>query len=130
MNAIASERAVVAGPPEPGRLAGLTDRVAAVAAEHLDRTDRDAVFPVEALDEMRRTGLLGLLVPVEYGGLGGGLRDMIEACVSLGRVDLSVAMIFSMHCQQVAAVVEHGDERLRTELLPRIADGKIYVASV
>ncbi|MFI1710457.1 acyl-CoA dehydrogenase family protein [Streptomyces griseoruber] len=130
MNAIASERAVVAGPPEPWRLAGLTDRVAAVAAEHLDRTDRDAVFPVEALDEMRRTGLLGLLVPVEYGGLGGGLRDMIEACVSLGRVDLSVAMIFSMHCQQVAAVVEHGDERLRTELLPRIADGKIYVASV
>ena len=111
----------------------LTDRVAevaAVAAEHVDRTDRDAVFPVEALDEMRRTGLLGLLAPAEYGGLGGSLRDMIEACIALGRVDMSVAMIFGMHCQQVAAVVRHGDERLRAELLPRIADGKIYLASV
>ncbi|SEC38509.1 Acyl-CoA dehydrogenase [Streptomyces sp. 3213] len=130
MNAIAPEPAVVAGPPAPGLPAELTDRVAAVSAEHLDRTDRDAVFPVEALDEMRRTGLLGLLVPVEYGGLGGSLRDMIEACMSLGRIDMSVAMIFGMHCQQVAAVVSHGSERLRTELLPRIAEGKIYLASV
>lgn len=113
----------------PG-LTELTDQVAAVAAAHLERTDREAVFPVEALDEMRRTGLLGLLVPAAYGGLGGGLRDVVEACTSLGRVDMSVAMIYAMHCQQVAAVVGHGNERLRAELLPRVADGGSYLASV
>ncbi|WP_406088409.1 acyl-CoA dehydrogenase family protein [Kitasatospora purpeofusca] len=119
----------VAG-PTPEQLAELTGRVAAVTAEHLDRTDRDAVFPVEALAELRRTGLLGLLVPAEYGGLGGSTRDMVEASVALGRVDMSVAMIFAMHCQQVAAVVRHGNERLRGELLPGVAEGRTYLASV
>lgn len=105
-------------------------KVAAVAAEHLSRTDREAVFPVEALDEMRDTGLLALLVPVRYGGLGGGLRDLIDAGIALGRVDMSVAMIFVMHCQQVAAVVRYGGRPLCSELLPEIAAGRGYLASV
>lgn len=107
-----------------------TDQVAAVAAEHLARTDRDAAFPVEALEEMRRTGLLGLLVPRNHGGLGGTTEDVVTASIALGRIDMSVAMIFAMHCQQVAAVVRYGNERLREELLPEIAAGRIYLASV
>ncbi|MEU6556315.1 acyl-CoA dehydrogenase family protein [Streptomyces sp. NPDC046915] len=117
----------------PLTAAGLTeriDRVAAVAAEHLARTDRDASFPVEALQEMRRTGLLGLLVPETHGGLGGTTDDVVTAGMALGRVDMSVAMIFTMHCQQVAAVVRYGGERLRDELLPEIAAGRMYLASV
>lgn len=130
MNATPTAPAVVPDPLAPGRLAELTDRVGAVAAEHLEQTDHDAAFPVEALDEMRRTGLLGLLVPVEYGGLGGGVHDMVEVSTALGRTDLSVAMIFAMHCQQVAAVVRYGGDRLRAELLPPTAEGRIYLASV
>lgn len=122
-----------AGPTAPLTAAGLTqrtDQVAAVAAEHLARTDRDAVFPLEALAQMRRTGLLGLLVPQTHGGLGGTTDDVVTAGIALGRTDLSVAMIFAMHCQQVAAVVRYGSERLRDELLPEIAAGRIYLASV
>lgn len=117
----------------PLTAAGLTERVgrvAAVAAEHLARTDREASFPVEALAEMRRTGLLGLLVPESHGGLGGTTDDVVTAGIALGRVDMSVAMIFTMHCQQVAAVVRYGNERLRDELLPEIAAGRMYLASV
>ncbi|HEY3606569.1 MAG TPA: acyl-CoA dehydrogenase family protein [Pseudonocardiaceae bacterium] len=106
------------------------ERVAAVAAEHAADTDRDAVFPVAALAELRATGLLGLLVPIEYGGLGGGIGDVIDAAIQLGRTDMSVAMIFAMHCQQVAAVVGHAGPRLRAELLPQIAAGAVYLASV
>ncbi|WP_329223594.1 acyl-CoA/acyl-ACP dehydrogenase [Streptomyces sp. NBC_01485] len=111
----------------------LTDQLAHVARvceEHRQRTDRDAVFPVEALDALRRTGLLGLLVPVEYGGLGGTVRDLVGAALTLGRSDTSVGMIFAMHCQQTAAVVGHAGERLRKELLPRVAGGEVYLASV
>lgn len=123
----------LAGSPAPAAPDGLADRierVAAVAAEHLARTDREAAFPVEALAAMRHTGLLGLLVPVGYGGLGGGLADMVRASIALGRVDMSVAMIFAMHCQQVEAVVRQGSERLRSRLLPEIAAGRRYLASV
>lgn len=104
--------------------------VCRVVGEHRERTDRDAEFPVEALGALRRTGLLGLLVPVEYGGLGGTVRDLVGAAHTLGREDASVGMIFAMHCQQSAALVSHGGERLHKDLLPRIAAGEVYLASV
>ncbi|MFF7843935.1 acyl-CoA dehydrogenase family protein [Streptomyces ossamyceticus] len=118
------------GPPAAADLTRRTGEVAAVAARHLARTDRDALFPVEALTAMRRTGLLGLLVPTSHGGLGGTVDDMISASITLGRTDTSVAMIFAMHCQQVAALVRHADDRLREEVLPEIAAGRTYLASV
>lgn len=101
-----------------------------MAAEHAARHDREATFPVEALAEMRATGLLGLLVPSEYGGLGGGITDLLDVAIQLGRADMSAAMIFAMHCQQVAAVAGHAGARLREELLPEIAAGRVYLASV
>ncbi|MEE1943036.1 acyl-CoA dehydrogenase family protein [Streptomyces sp. TRM 70361] len=120
-------------PADPDGPVGLHDRVAsvaAVAAEHAQRHDRDATFPVEALAELRRTGLLGLLVPTRDGGLGGAVKDMVEASTVLGRTDLSTAMIFAMHCQQVATVVRYAHGPLRAELLPQIAAGQRYLASV
>jgi alkylation response protein AidB-like acyl-CoA dehydrogenase len=111
-------------------LAELVDRVAAVADAHAADTDVEARFPVEALAELRATRLLGLLVPVEDGGLGGSTADLVRAAERLGRTDMSVAMVFAMHCQQVAAVVAHATEPLRSRLLPRIAAGDVYLASV
>ncbi|WP_328324370.1 MULTISPECIES: acyl-CoA dehydrogenase family protein [unclassified Streptomyces] len=104
--------------------------VTAVAGEHAARTDRDAEFPVEALDALRGTGLLGLMVPVSHGGLGGTVADLVAAAQTLGRSDMSVGMIFAMHCQQAEAIVRYGDRALRDELLPGIAKGGIYLASV
>ncbi|MEU9507343.1 acyl-CoA dehydrogenase family protein [Micromonospora sp. NPDC048170] len=108
----------------------LVERVCAVAAGHVDKTDDLASFPVEALDELRVTGLLGLLVDRAHGGLGGNLRDVLAASIQLGRVDMSLAMIFAMHCQQVAAVVGYAEPKLADELLPEIAAGRVYLASV
>lgn len=106
------------------------ESTAEAAAPHVERTDADASFPVEALAAMRESGLLGLLVPREYGGFGGGLRDMTAVSTRLGRVDMSVAMVFAMHCQQVSALVRYGNERLRADVLPAIASGAVYLASV
>lgn len=101
-----------------------------VAAAHAGQADATAAFPVDALDEMRRTGLLGLLVPASHGGAGGDLDDLVEATMALGRVDLSVALIFTMHCQQVSVLARYGGQRLCEQVLPAIADGKVYLGSV
>ncbi|MFC8008536.1 acyl-CoA dehydrogenase family protein [Streptomyces olivaceus] len=106
------------------------DEVAAVTREHARATDDAAAFPVAALDAMRRTGLLGLLVPRSHGGRGGDLRDLVAVSERIAREDMSAAMIFAMHCQQVAAVVSHAGPALRESLLPRIACGEVYLASV
>jgi alkylation response protein AidB-like acyl-CoA dehydrogenase len=119
-----------AGPPASGTPVERAARVAEVTEQHVVRLDRDAAFPVEALAELRRTRLLGLMVPAAFGGLDGSLRDVVDVSEALGRADMSVAMIFAMHCQQVQAVVRYAHEPLRSELLPRIAAGEIYLASV
>ncbi|QKW25034.1 acyl-CoA/acyl-ACP dehydrogenase [Streptomyces seoulensis] len=111
-------------------LAARLAEVVEVTEAHLADADRDAVFPVEALAALRRTRLLGLLVPVAHGGLGGSVRDLVRAAEILGRADMSVAMIFAMHCQQAAALVRHADERLAKAVLPRVAAGEVYLASV
>ncbi len=112
------------------RIDAAVAEVAEVAAEDAERTDDTASFPTAALGVMRDSGLLGLMVPVEYGGLGGSVDDLVEVSVRLGRTDLSVAMILAMHCQQVAAIVRHAGPRLRGGLLPEIAAGGCYLGSV
>lgn len=108
---------------------GLPDVLAVVAA-HATRTDQTAAFPVEALDAMRSTGLLGLMVPVQDGGGGGTLDDLVEVTQRIAREDMSAAMIFTMHCQQVLTVVRYAGEQLRAELLPALGRGELYLASV
>lgn len=104
--------------------------VAIVAQEHADQADERAEFPAAALDAMRRSRLLGLCVPAPYGGGGGGPADLAEATTTLGRVDLSVAMIFAMHCQQAMTIASYGSKKLRAEVLPGVAAGELYLASV
>ncbi|MFJ6694921.1 acyl-CoA dehydrogenase family protein [Streptomyces sp. NPDC091272] len=119
----------------------VTDRQAAPIAARVEavlpvlradakQIDHDAAFPVRGLAALRESGLMGLLVPSEHGGLGGSLTDLAHVAQELAGECLSTAMIWAMHCQQVAALVRHGSPGLRAELLPRIARGEVYVASV
>jgi acyl-CoA dehydrogenase len=104
--------------------------VAQAAQAHAKIADQRAEFPCEALAQMRQTGLLGLCVPQAYGGWDGGPAELVQVALELGRADMSVALIFVMHCQQVAVVARHGHPKLRAEVLPAIAHGEIYLASV
>ncbi|CAM5639391.1 acyl-CoA dehydrogenase family protein [Streptomyces pilosus] len=113
----------------PADLERAVSEVETEAARHAESCDREARFPTEALEAMRRTGLLGLLVPTEDGGPGGGTDDLLAVSNRLSRTCMSVGMIFTMHCQQVAAVVRDGGP-LRERLLPRIVRGELYLASV
>ncbi|NUW38703.1 acyl-CoA dehydrogenase family protein [Nonomuraea rhodomycinica] len=92
--------------------------------------DADARFPEESLAALRASGLMGLLVPRHYGGLGGTLDDLVRVAQVLAGGCLSTAMIFAMHCQQVDALVHFAQEELRERILPHIAKGKIYLASI
>jgi acyl-CoA dehydrogenase len=94
------------------------------------QTDTSARFPEQAVGVLRANGLMGLLVPVEYGGAGGDLGDLVALASLFGAGCTSTAMIWAMHCQQVDCIVQFGSPRLRDDLLPRIASGDVYLASV
>jgi len=116
--------------PAAGDLAERLAEVAVVLREEAAVIDLHATFPERGMSAIRKQGLLGLLVPAEYGGLGGGLPELVDAAVVLAGECLSTALTWAMHCQQVAAITRHARPRLRQDLLPRIADGEVYIASV
>lgn len=116
--------------PAPAPWAAALAPVLEVVERHAPQTDQDATFPAQALEALRDSGLLGLTVPAEFGGGGGGVGAMVDITMALGRQDMSVAMIYAMHCQQVLTIVKHAGAGLREALLAELGAGRTYLASV
>ncbi|MCP4435589.1 MAG: acyl-CoA/acyl-ACP dehydrogenase [Actinomycetia bacterium] len=76
------------------------ERVEAVLPALRDKAvegDREGEFPTEHVKTLSEAGLLGLAVPEQFGGLGGGLRDIVGACFAMGTACPSTALSFFFH---------------------------------
>ena len=93
--------------PSPGDLKQRAGAAAAAAAAHADAVDRAARFPCEAFAAARAERLLSLLVPVELGGEGASVSDVVDVCYVLGRACASTGMVFAKHQIMVAILVRH-----------------------
>jgi alkylation response protein AidB-like acyl-CoA dehydrogenase len=51
---------------------------------------------------LSEAGLLGLVVPTEHGGLGGGLRDLTAATFAMGTACPSTALAYFFHCSSAS----------------------------
>jgi alkylation response protein AidB-like acyl-CoA dehydrogenase len=69
-----------------------------IAAE----VDARGEFHVPHIKTLSDAGLLGLIVPEAYGGLGGGLRDLCAATFALGTACPSTALTFFFHCSSAS----------------------------
>ena len=69
--------------------------------------DRQARFPAEALDALRKERLLGIMVPSAHGGEDACLSDVAAVCQALAGSCASTAMIYAMHQIQIACLVRH-----------------------
>ena len=78
-----------------------------VLAEHAADVDRNARFPQEAFEALCEAKLLSAYVPTEFGGMGLNIMQIAKICEALGQYCGSSAMIYAMHCIQVACVVHH-----------------------
>lgn len=79
-------------------------------APFASEVDRDARFPHEAIAALRKAKLLSAYVPAEFGGMGLDVIETAKICETLGRYCGSSAMIYAMHCIQVACVAHHAQE--------------------
>ena len=68
--------------------------VLAPAAADNDKRGR---FSIEAIEQLGRAGLLGLMLPADVGGAALGPRAFADVVATLAEVDASVAMVFLMH---------------------------------
>ena len=78
----------------------ILERVEAVLpalAERSGDMDRDGFLATENVQLLSEAGLLGLVVPEAYGGLGGGLREWAGASFAIGTVCPSTALAYFFH---------------------------------
>ncbi|HVR60879.1 MAG TPA: acyl-CoA dehydrogenase family protein [Polyangia bacterium] len=104
---------------------------AEVAARHADDVDRNARFPGEAIEEVRREKLLGAFVPRELGGLGLGITELGAMCAALSQHCSSAGMVLAMHHIQVACLVRHGlSSPFFRRYLSELCERQLLIASV
>lgn len=78
----------------------IAPRLAERAQEH----DVLATFPTGDLDDLRSSGLLGLMVPERLGGPGAGFADYSEVAMELAAGSGSTALVFNMHASVTGAL--------------------------
>ncbi len=66
--------------------------------EQAAEADLKGEFYLPHLELFRETGLTGLIVPQEFGGLGGNLRDLTAATFAMGTACPSTALAYFFHC--------------------------------
>ncbi len=93
------------------------------AKETAGKVDSEAAYPVATVAALRDSGLLGLTLPEEVGGLGGGPAELVEVVTALAGVCGSSAMIYMMHIS-AAMTVAAGPPSAHPDLLASLADGR------
>jgi acyl-CoA dehydrogenase len=107
-----------------------TAAVVAAASTEAEAVDRDARFPKAAIDAARSQKLLGIQIPIAFGGDGASIMDVTDMCYALGRACASTAMIFAMHQTKVACLIRHGTgSRWHEQLMRRVASQQLLLAS-
>jgi len=99
----------------------ITDRVLAPAASQNDKQGR---FSAEAVEALGKGGLLGLMLPIKFGGGALGPRTFAGVTATLAEADASAAMVYLMHVCAAATIVAARSEVAVAETLREIAAGQ------
>ncbi|HMF29173.1 MAG TPA: acyl-CoA dehydrogenase family protein, partial [Candidatus Cybelea sp.] len=90
-------------------------------APHVAQWDREHVFPRELYRTLTEAGIMGILVPEEYGGAGADYLSYALAIEELARVDAGTAVTVSVHSMICSAIVRLGTAEQKERWLPQLA---------
>lgn len=87
--------------------------------------EQDDVYPEDFIERMRALGCFGLLVPVEYGGVGVSASCFALVTESLARGWMSLAGAIGGHSVMSYLLREFGTEEQKRTYLPAMAEGTV-----
>jgi len=85
------------GAPSPRELSAVLPELTARFAASADQHDRDASFPFENFEALRRAGLLALTAPKAFGGGGADLATTLKVVQAVARGEAATGLVLCMH---------------------------------
>lgn len=87
--------------------------------------DEKEHFPIDILKKAGDLGLLGVLVPTEYGGSGMGYLEYVTVLTELGKVCGGFGLSVAAHNSLCTGhILQHGNEAQKKKFLPKLATGE------
>ena len=84
--------------------------------------DESQEFPVEVFKQLGELGLMGVLVPTEYGGSGFGYLEYVTAIAELAKIDGSIGLSMAAHNSLCTGhILQFGNEEQKKKYLPKLA---------
>jgi alkylation response protein AidB-like acyl-CoA dehydrogenase len=84
--------------------------------------DETQEFPIEVFKQLGNLGLMGVLVPEEYGGAGFGYFEYVTAIEELSKIDGSIGLSMAAHNSLCTGhILAFGNETQKKKYLPKLA---------
>lgn len=90
--------------------------------------DETGEFPWDIVKVLAESDLFRVFIPEEYGGLGGGVFEMVLAVEQLSWGCAGIALAYAGTALGAYPIIMFGNEEQKQKYLPRIADGEILAA--
>lgn len=92
------------------------------------KMDEEEEFPWDIMKAFAQADLFGLIIPEEYGGLGGGIFESAIAIEELAKVCAGITTTYAACGLGTYPIVLSGSEEQKKKYLPDIASGKHLAA--
>lgn len=87
--------------------------------------DEGQIFPIEVFKQMGELGLMGVLVPPEYGGSGFGYQEYVTVITEVARVCGSIGLSLAAHNSLCTGhILTFGNEEQKKKWLPKLASAE------
>ncbi len=84
--------------------------------------DETQEFPLQLFKKLGELGLMGVLVPQNYGGSGFGYHEYVTAIVELSKIDGSIGLSMAAHNSLCTGhILQFGNESQKQKWLPKLA---------
>ncbi|MFN5183711.1 MAG: acyl-CoA dehydrogenase family protein, partial [Bacteroidota bacterium] len=87
--------------------------------------DESQEFPVEVFKKLGELGLMGVLVPEEYGGSGMGYTEYVTVVSEIGKICGSIGLSVAAHNSLCTGhIMQFGNEEQKRKYLPKLASAE------
>lgn len=104
----------------------IADMIRKFGKEHISpklmEWDESQEFPVDVFKKLGELGLMGVLVPTEYGGSGLSYTEYVTAIIELGKICGSIGLSMAAHNSLCTGhILAFGNEEQKKKYLPKLA---------